>query len=104
MKNKLALHSLGHAALTFLYISGVAWLLSNGQDIFGPDEPKNFWIPATMLLIFVFSATITAALVLGRPLMLYLDGAKKEALKFFGATVGWIFIILLIVIALRPWE
>lgn len=104
MKNNTVLHSLGHAVLVLIYTSGVAWLLFNGKIIFGDGEPKNFWAPVFMLLLFVLSATIVGTLVLGKPILLYWNGAKSEALRFFTYTVGWLFIILLIVFLLRPWQ
>lgn len=64
----------------------------NGERLFG--NGKNILIPIGMLLLFVFSATITGTLVLGRPVLLYIDGAKSEALKFFSYTLGWIFVIM----------
>ena len=88
---KPALHSLGHAVLVLAYISGVAALVFNGERLFG--NGKNILIPIGMLLLFVCSATITGTLVLGRPILLYIDGAKSEALRFFAYTLGWIFLI-----------
>ncbi len=85
------LHSLGHALLVLIYTSGVAWLLFNNQRIFG--HTQSFVLPLAVLLLFTLSATIVGTLVLGRPVLLYLEGAKIEALKFFGYTVGWICII-----------
>ena len=100
MKNlSQKLHSLGHAILVFLYTSFVVWILFNGQKIFGPTE--SFWGPVLVLLLFVLSATIVGGLVLGRPLLLYLDGHKKEGLVFFGYTVGWIVLIIIIVFLLH---
>jgi hypothetical protein len=32
-------------------------------------------------MLFVFSALVTGGLVLGRPLLLYIDGQKKEGVK-----------------------
>ena len=49
------------------------------------------------LLLFVCSAAITGSLVLGKPVMLYLDNKKPEAIKFFLKTIGWLFLILIMV-------
>ena len=103
MKNKdLILRSLGHAALVFLYISGVAWILFNGERIFG--DIKNFLGPVLVLLLFVISATIVGALVLGRPALLYFSGSRAEAFKFLGYTLVWIFIIIIFVLAFNFWK
>lgn len=93
MKQKVLFHSLLHAILAFLYVSGVAWIMQNGERLFG--EFNSFFGPVLFLLLFVLSATIMGTLVLGRPILLYLDGSKSEALKFFGFTVGWLFLIAL---------
>ncbi len=103
MKHKIILHSLGHAVGAFLYITAVAWVMSNGEKIFS-GEPKNLWVPVFMLLLFVLSAAITGALVLGKPIMLYLSGTKSEAIRFLTYTIAWLFIILIIVFALQPWK
>lgn len=104
MKNKHVLYSLGHAALVFLYTTLITWVLSHGKEVFGPEEPKSLWVPTTMLMLFVLSAAITGALVLGRPIMLYLNGQKAEAVKFFGYTVGWLCILVIILLILQPWR
>ena len=69
------LHALGHALLVLLYTSGVAWVLFNGPRIFG--RMTSFWAPLAVLMLFVVSATIVGSLVLGRPILLYLDAKKN---------------------------
>ncbi|MDO8602105.1 MAG: hypothetical protein Q7R62_03205 [bacterium] len=103
MKNKTILHSLGHAVLVFLYVSGVVWIISHGEAIFG-GEPESVWVPIMMLMLLVLSVAVMGALVLGRPILLYLSGAKSEALRFFVYTLAWIFVIMLVVFAFRPWQ
>jgi hypothetical protein len=95
------LHALGHAILVLLYTSGVAWILFNGQRLFG--KVTSFWGPLAILMLFVVSATIVGTLVLGRPILLYLDGKKAEALRFFGWTVGWLVTLTLGTFLLRLW-
>jgi len=95
MKNKPVVHSLGHAALVFMYVSGVSWLLFNSERFFGNNKPDTFWIPVMMLMLFVLSAAIVGTLVLGRPILMYLDGQKKEAVHFLSYTLGWLFLITL---------
>ena len=96
-KSQAIFHSLGHAILVLIYTSAVAWILYNGNHFFGPIH--SFVGPLGLLLLFVFSATVVGALVLGRPILLYLDGYKKEALQFFAYTVGWMFLLTLSVFA-----
>jgi hypothetical protein len=53
-------------------------------------------IPIAMLLLFVCSAAITGFLVFGKPVMLYIDGKKTEAISLLGYTIGILFLITLI--------
>lgn len=75
----------------FLYIVGVAYLMFNGEAIFG--QVKSFLIPVAMLLLFVFSASITSLLFFGRPILLYLAGFKKEGVRLVFYTLGFLFAI-----------
>lgn len=67
----------------------------NASRWFG--EKDDFLAPVFALLLFVISATVTGLLVLGRPLALYLGGAKKEAFAFLSATLGWLAVFLVAV-------
>jgi hypothetical protein len=55
-------------------------------------------------MLFVLSATIVGSLVLGRPILLHLEGKKNEALRFFGYTVGWLAILTVIIFLARLWK
>lgn len=77
-----ALSSVG----VFVYVSGVAWILVNGERIFGKMQTPVG--PVAFLLLLVLSATITGSLVLGRPIYLYLEGMKKEAVRLFFFTLA----------------
>lgn len=80
---------------TGLYITLIACLFSVLERVFsGPDTP--IITPIVMLMLFVFSALVTSGLMLGRPLMWYLDGKKKEAVALLIYTAGIFFILLLI--------
>lgn len=79
-------------------MASVSLIMRNGEKIFGKME--NFLGPIAFLLLFVLSASVVGALVLGRPILLYLDGFKKEAVKLFGYTVSWLFGITVVVFAI----
>jgi hypothetical protein len=81
------LNSLG----VLIYVSAIAFLLNNGEKVFGKMMPV--WGAVGFLMLFVVSALITGLLVLGRPVYLFLDGFKKEAVKMLIFTVGWMFVI-----------
>ena len=84
------------AAGVFIYIAAISGLLSNTRH-FNIPEP-NFLIPIFMLLLFVISAATTGSLVLGKPLLMYIDGQKKEALKLLFCTLAWLVLFLLLVV------
>lgn len=97
MKNsKLLLYALLNSIGVFLYTSAVAWLLFNGERFFGKAE--NFLMPAGLLLLFVLSATVVGALVLARPIILYLDNLKTEAVKMLVYTIIFLVIITFIIL------
>ena len=96
MKNsKLITSSLINSLGVLIYTSAVAWIMSHGEKIFGNNQ--TFWMPVALLLLFVLSATITGALVLGKPIIFYLEDQKKDAVKLLAYTVGWLFIFTLII-------
>ena len=65
---------------TAAYIILVVLILFSLQ-IFASKE-DNIIIPIAMLLLFVCSVAITGFLVFGKPVMLYLDGKKKEGFHY----------------------
>ncbi|MFH0852614.1 MAG: hypothetical protein V1845_03355 [bacterium] len=83
---------------TLAYIVIVALFLNNGEKLFG-NGPDSVLAPVAMLLLLVLSATITGALVLGRPAYMYFSGQKQEAVKLLVYTVGCLFVAMLIVFA-----
>jgi len=50
-----------------------------------------------VLMLFVVSATVSGALVFGKPVLLYLDGKKQDAVKLFLTTLGWMVVILILI-------
>ncbi len=97
MKNsKIFIFSLVNALGVFVYVMLVAWIMVNGEKIFG--KMQNFWGPVTFLLLFVFSALVCGLLVFGRPVYLFLNNFKKEAVKMLLYTV--VFLCVVTVVAL----
>lgn len=76
---------------TVAYIALVASFMFFIQDAL-PKEDTIF-VMISILLLFVCSAAITGFLVFGKPIMLYIDCKKKEAVRLLSYTI---FIILLI--------
>ena len=94
---KLVLLSVLNSLGVLVYVSLVALFFRNAERIFG-NKPDNFLAPVIMLTLFVLSALITGSLVLGKPIMLYFDGQKKESIKLLVYTAISLAVILALVI------
>jgi hypothetical protein len=90
-----ALNALGTAA----YITLVATLLNHLGNL-KSGQPDTVFAPIFFLTLLVISATITGGLVLGRPVMWYIDGKKREAIVLLGCTVAALAVILLVVLGI----
>lgn len=82
-----------------VYIIIVSQVMQNGGKIFG--EADNAFTPIVVLLLFTLSAIIVGGLIVVKPITLYLDGKKKEAISFFLTTAGWMagFTVIALVVA-----
>jgi len=99
MKNsKLVIDGLVDAVGVAVYIVIIATIMRNIPKMFG--TVPEFFGPVVILLLFVLSAAITGGLVLGRPVLLYFDGKRSDAIKLFFSTVFWLFVIMLFVIVI----
>ena len=67
--------------------------MNNSKNLF--DKTPEVVIGVAMLMLFVTSATVMGFLILGRPLLMYFDGAKKEAVKLFYFTIAWLALIVI---------
>ena len=75
-----------NAVAATLYITAVATIPFFGRELFGPGN--SFLIPIAMISLFTLSAAVMGYLFLYQPLLLLLDGHKKEAVKLFLQTVA----------------
>lgn len=85
---KAFLHAVGVAVYTALVVLVMFFVGSRTQD--------NYFTPVMFLLMFVLSAAVVGALVLGRPILMYVEGQKKEAVRMFIATIIWLAVLTLI--------
>lgn len=79
-----------------IYIGLVSWVIQNGEKLFG--KMTGFLAPVAFLLLFSLSGLIVGSLILGKPIMLYLDGQKKEAVLWLFAASGWMLLYTIIAI------
>ncbi|MBI2448159.1 hypothetical protein HYV44_01180 [Candidatus Microgenomates bacterium] len=100
-KKNLVLQSFLNALLAVVYISLVALLMSNGEALFGQGDDMTMVGPMMILLILVLSASIMGSLFFAKPVMLYLDGKKKEAVRMLSFTIGWTFIFTVLALVIN---
>lgn len=92
----LPLQAFVNAVAGVLYVILVAWFMFYIMQ-YVPKE-DTFLAPASFLLLFVLSASIEGSLILGQPIMLYLDGKKTEGLKLLTMTIGWLFVFTILIL------
>lgn len=94
--NKLIQRSFLNVLGTAAYITLITQLMNQAQKLAIEDD-KTF-APILFLMLFVFSATITGSLIMGKPLLMFLSGEKSEAIKLFLYTLGWMGVAIIILI------
>lgn len=52
------------------------------------DKPDTFFAPITMLFVLTLSVAVMAYLFFYQPLLLLIEGKKKQAINLFIKTVG----------------
>src|SRR3989339_1087908 len=52
------------------------------------NKPDTFFAPITVLFVLTLSVTVMAYLFFYQPLLLFIEGKKKEAVNLFVKTVG----------------
>jgi len=99
MKNsKLALLGLRNGAGALAYIALVALFFHNVERIFKNNPKDTVLAPIFLLTLFVLSALIEASLVLGQPIITYLNGQKVDAFKLLGFTAGTMAAALVVIL------
>lgn len=96
---RLFSRSLAHAFGVLIYVSAVAWIMTNGDQLFG-QVSETILGPISFLLLFVLSAAVVGLLVFAKPVMMYLDGMKKEAIVLLVYTLAWLALLTIAAIAI----
>lgn len=90
-----AINALG--VLTYiLLVAGTIFSFDKWME----DSTPEFLQPVVMLMLLVLSVAVVGTLIFARPVMFFLEGSKKEALKLLGYTLGCMAALLILVIAL----
>lgn len=90
---KSFLYSFGAAA----WISLVAAFMQNANQWFGTQDTIISVI--AVLILFSMSALVVGGLLIGKPIFLYIDGKKKEAVQMIVCSGGWLLLFFLISIS-----
>lgn len=99
MKTKdLLLSAFLHALCVFAYVLLIAWVMFNAPSFFAKLTPA-FLGPAAFLILFIISASLTAWLVLGRPIHYFMENKKKEAVNMLMYTLAWLAVMFIALIA-----
>jgi hypothetical protein len=95
---KTVKQSVGYAAAAVLYVSAVATLMSGMEKVVGQKE-DSVLAPVGFLLLLVVSVAMMGMLIFGKPVMLYIDGKKRDGVSMLMCTIGClaVFTVLLFV-------
>lgn len=64
------------------------------------NKPDTFFAPVTVLFVLTLSVSVMAFLFFYQPLLLFIEGKKKEAVNLFVKTVGIFAVITMVVLIL----
>ena len=64
------------------------------------NKPDTFFAPITFLFVLTLSVSVMAYLFFYQPLLLFIEGKKKEAVNLFVKTVGIFAVITAVVLTL----
>lgn len=81
-----------------LYIVFIVLLLTYGTT-FVKDKPDTILAPMAMLSLLVFSAAFMGYLFFFQPVLMYLDGHKREAIALFTRTLASFAVVTALVVA-----
>lgn len=93
---KIIKHSLINSVAAAAYVTVIAQIIRNGEAVFG--EMKSAFAPVAFLLLFSVSAAIMAILIFGQPVIWYIEGFKKQAVRLVIYTVFLLFLITFLTI------
>lgn len=83
------------ALAAFAYVAVLVGFMSNIERLAGTGE-DSVLAPVVALLLLVLSASVMGLLIFASPILLYIDGKKKEAVQLMGWTIGSLAVITVI--------
>lgn len=91
--------SLIHALGVLAYTAFAATIINSGEALF--DDGPSLLGAVAFLMLFVLSAAIVGSLIFVKPISLFINGEKKEAVNFLGLTIAWLTIITAVILTSR---
>lgn len=82
VKNPL-INALGAASYIFSVVIVMNWVTEPLRD-----KPDTFFAPIAALFVLTLSAAVMAYLFFYQPVLLLIEGKKKESVSYFVKTVG----------------
>jgi hypothetical protein len=79
-----------------VYVGIVATVMNNAERIFGKMDSVIGAVG--FLMLFVLSAGVVGSLIVGKPIFMYLDGKKKEAISLLAWTLAFLAIVTIIIL------
>ncbi len=77
------INALSASAYIFIVVSVMTFVTAPLQN-----KPDTFFAPITVLFVLTLSVAVMAYLFFYQPLMLFIDGKKKDAVNLFVKTLG----------------
>jgi hypothetical protein len=77
-----------------IYVAAVSALMTNAEKLFGRMD--NVLSGAVFLLVFTVSAFVVGSLLIAKPVMLYIDGKKKDAVKLLLWSLFYLVLVTII--------
>ena len=99
--NKLIQRAFLNALGTTVYVTAIALFLGHASKIFGQKDSP--FAPVAALMLLVLSAAVTGSLVVGKPMLMFLNGEKNEAVKLFIYTLCWLALATIIAFIANLW-
>ncbi|KUK83749.1 MAG: Uncharacterized protein XD98_0256 [Microgenomates bacterium 39_6] len=93
-KNPL-INALGASAYIIMVVSVMNFVTKLVRD-----KPDTFFAPVIVLFILTLSVAVMAYLFFYQPLLLFIEGKKKEAVNLFVKTVGIFAVFTVVALAL----
>lgn len=77
-----------NAGLALVYITAVVLVINYGSKWATHHSQQTLLMPIGMLSLFVLSASIMGYIFLSQPIIMFLDGKRKEAISLFLQTLA----------------